>query len=293
MSFFLEKKIFIHLVIALVITVLLNSCGSENISERINDDFTEKQFDAKKMKAIIPDGFGKTPIFYDDFTSTSLDLSKWTHRSLGIRNNCINTDRSVSVNNGILKITTFSENSSGVIKNYCGMISTQNSFLNTYGYWETSIRLNRVEGVQNAFWIQSPTMGSDVSNPQKSGLEFDVFEHLAEAQSNEYDHAIHWNGYQTDHKSWVVKRTNNILTDGKFHTFGFSWTPSGYKFYIDGVEQNNLSGLNNVPISIAKEYIILSSEVPRNYPSIGFGDINISKAIFEIDYVKVYPYQGQ
>ncbi|NDL11307.1 hypothetical protein CKY10_05870 [Photorhabdus sp. HUG-39] len=90
-------------------------------------------------------------------------------------------------------------------------------------------------------------------------------------------------------KEWSKRLSTNKLADGQFHKFAVAWTPSGYTFYIDDIPQN-LAGLDQVPISIANQYIILSSEVPRNYPAQGYGSINKTTATFDVDYVKVYPY---
>ncbi|WP_387465884.1 glycoside hydrolase family 16 protein [Photorhabdus tasmaniensis] len=241
--------------------------------------------------AKIPNGFSPTPSFEDNFNGTTLNTQKWDYRGLGVRNNCINTQSAVIVRNGYLTIKTYSESSSGKLQNYCGMISTQKSFLQSYGYWEAAVRFNRAEGNQVAFWVQSPTMGKDLTDPEKSGVEIDVFEHLAEATQDQYDHAIHWNGYGSAHKQWSKKLSMGNLADGKFHKFAVAWTPNGYTFYVDGVLQH-LSGLEQVPISIANQYIILSSEVPRSYPTQGYGPINETTATFDVDYVKVYPYIG-
>ncbi|NDK98594.1 glycoside hydrolase family 16 protein [Photorhabdus bodei] len=192
--------------------------------------------------AQIPNEFSPTPSFEDNFNGTTLNTQKWDYRGLGVRNNCINTQSAVIVKNGHLTIKTYSDSSSGKLQNYCGMISTQKSFLQSYGYWEAAIRFNRAEGNQVAFWVQSPTMGHDLTNPEKSGVEIDVFEHLAEAKQDQYDHAMHWNGYGSAHKEWSKRLYTSKLADGQFHKFAVAWTPRGYTFYVDDIPQN-LSGL--------------------------------------------------
>ncbi|GLY61165.1 hypothetical protein Pcaca05_20220 [Pectobacterium carotovorum subsp. carotovorum] len=238
----------------------------------------------------IPPQFSSQPSFEDNFHANNLDETKWIYRYLGKRNFCINDKSAVYIQNNILKITTYTtKNEKGEMNNYCGMIATDGKFKQQYGYWEASIRFNSIQGVQPAFWIQSATIGEDISNPEKSGVEIDVFEHLAEAKINEYDNAIHWNGYGDAHKYWSKKYTGANINDGKFHTFSVAWTPTGYTFYLDNKEVEHVS-TKAAPISTAEQYIILSTEVPRkNYPSSGFGNINESKATLEIKYVKVYP----
>lgn len=231
------------------------------------------------------------PSFEDNFQGNALDTNKWVYRGSGKRNYCINDKSSVSVKDNKLVITTYSKkNSQGVLENYCGMISTDGKFKQKYGYWEASIRFNSVQGVQPAFWVQSNSVGSDIKNPEKSGVEIDVFEHLAEAKKNEYDNALHWNGYGADHKQWAKKYANTNINDGKFHKYSVEWTPEHYIFYLDGKETARVAK-STAPISEAEQYIILSTEVPRaNFPQNGFGDEKQSVATMEVEYIKVYPY---
>src|SRR5690606_25643143 len=70
--------------------------------------------------------------FSDEFTGTSLDASKWSHRAPGPRRDAVNVPESVSVKDGSLTITTFTE--AGVHKT--GMISTQGKFEQAHGYFE-------------------------------------------------------------------------------------------------------------------------------------------------------------
>lgn len=238
----------------------------------------------------IPPQFSSKPSFEDDFGTNELDETKWIYRYLGKRNFCINDKSAVSIQNGVLKITTYTKkNEKGEINNYCGMIATEGKFKQKYGYWEASIRFNSIQGVQPAFWVQSATVGKDISNPEKSGVEIDVFEHLAEAKANEYDNALHWNGYGSNHKQWSKKYADTNINDGNFHKFSVAWTTESYTFYLDDKEIEQVSA-KAAPISIAEQFIILSTEVPRkNYPSNGFGNMNESKATLEIEYVRVYP----
>lgn len=237
----------------------------------------------------VPAGFDPKPSFADEFEGTELDTTKWMQRAPGVRDNCNNVPDSNRVHDGMLTITTFSEVVAGKVENYCGMISTKGSLSQTYGYWEASLRFHRVSGNQVAFWIQSDLMGSDLTNPEKSGVEMDVFEHLAEAGAEEFDHAIHWNGYGAAHRVWSHHGTLASLDDGEFHVFAVAWTPDGYTFTVDGDSVE----ASDVPVSTALEYVILSSLVPRAFPPGGFGSYETSQATFDVDYVRVYPYIGK
>ena len=145
----------------------------------------------------VPAGFSKTAAFDDEFTGSTLDLTKWDYRYLGARGIAIDIQNAISVANGYLTVTTYSANdANGVLQTYTGMISTEKSFLQKYGYWESSVRFHYQPGMQTAFWVQSPTVGNPIGNPQAAGVELDIFEHVSrETNPIAYDHALVWDGY--------------------------------------------------------------------------------------------------
>ncbi len=81
--------------------------------------------------ATPPLPFGSTVAFEDDFSGIALDTTKWRHRLLGPRRDSVTVEEAVSVADGQLTITTYTED--GV--HYSGMIGTQETFLQAYGYW--------------------------------------------------------------------------------------------------------------------------------------------------------------
>ena len=91
----------------------------------------------------------------DEFDGSSLDTTKWNYRVLGPRNDAVNTTNAVSVANGVLTITTYTESGT----NFTGMIGTSNLFMPRYGYLEARINFNDSPGEWSAFWMTAPTMG--------------------------------------------------------------------------------------------------------------------------------------
>jgi len=244
----------------------------------------------------LPPGFGATPIFDEEFNGTSLNTPVWTYRQEGQqRDDCVNDSSAVSVANGYARISIYTANNAqGQSTNYCGAITTQSgTFLHAYGYWEANVRFQYQQGTQSSFWIQSPTIGSIIGNPQQSGVEMDVFEHTAWAAGPAlYDHALHWNGYGTYHQSVGYNGTQSNLNDGNFHTFGLARTPGSLDFYVDGVKDWHLSA-SDAAISNIVEYIILDTELPSasHVPAAGYGPLgSATNAHLDVDYVRVYPY---
>lgn len=231
---------------------------------------------------------GYTLSWQDEFEGTSLDTTKWGHRQLGPRRDAVNVQNAVSVGNGNLTITTYTENGT----HYTGMIATQGKLDATYGYWEARIEFLGSPGMWSAYWIQSPTMGNPIGNPGTAGMEIDVVEHRAVNSSgtpmaNQASINLHWDGYGAAHKSKGFVTGDLGLAQG-WHTYAVDWTPTKYDFYID----DHLIWSAD-PVSHRTEYIILSSEVEDaawagRIPVGGYGPLATSAAKMNVDYVRYY-----
>ena len=127
--------------------------------------------------------------FSDEFNGTGLDLTKWTYRGLGPRNDGFMTPTAVSVGGGALTIKTYTE----LGPHFTGMISSQKllflGFEQTYGFYEARMRFNSTSGMWSAFWPQSPTIGTPVGDPATAGVEMDIAEHRARCVSSSSAHA--------------------------------------------------------------------------------------------------------
>lgn len=243
-----------------------------------------------------PAGFGTNPIFDEEFNGTSLNTSVWTYRGVGAqRDDCFIDPSAVSIANGYARISIYTANNAqGKPTNFCGALTTQSgSFLHSYGYYEASVRFQYQQGMQCAFWLQSPSQGAIINNPQQSGTEMDIFEHTHFTPNPiGYDHAIIWNGYGAYSRDVPHFSTQSNLNDGNFHTFGLAWTPGSLDFYVDGVKDWHLSA-SDAAISNIAEYLILDTELPNAsvVPAAGYGPLGAStNAHLDVDYVRVYPY---
>lgn len=238
----------------------------------------------------VPSGFGRTPIFDEEFNGAGLNLSVWAYRGLGRRAGCTISPAAVAVRQGYARISIFTGADGSHV---CGAITTPR-FKHAFGYWEASVRYKYQPGMQAAFWIQSPNFGHDPS-PDKAGVEIDVFEHTAATTRQVgFDHNLIWGGYGPSKQHAAYKGTLPILADGKFHRFGVAWTPAGYTFYIDGRVSWSSRGAA-VPVSRAPQFIILDTEIPRPAfaPARGYGPLGApGNAHLDVDYVRVYPFTG-
>jgi Ca2+-binding RTX toxin-like protein len=101
-----------------------------------------------------------------------------------------------------------------------GMISSQSSFWQTYGYFEITAELATGDGAWPAFWLL----------PVDNGWppELDVLEAYGD-QPDQVHSAVIGSSGTTD--AWT-----QVDTSGGAHSYGMSWTPYEITFYVDGAE---------------------------------------------------------
>lgn len=125
---------------------------------------------------------------------------------------------------GVLKVSAVpaSAESGSNVADYpylSGLISTQPSFSQTYGYFEMRAQLPQGKGLWPAFWM----LPQDGSWPP----EIDVVESIGDPSRV----------YMTLHSS--VAKTVGIearITPNTAHSFAVSWDPADLIWYIDGAE---------------------------------------------------------
>lgn len=228
----------------------------------------------------------------DEFDGTKLDTTKWVHWGPGKRRSAINVPEAVTVRDGVLTITTYTENG----KHYTGMVSTDKLFERRYGYWEARIKWADAPGTFSAFWTWTWTMGKPVGDVANAGVEIDFVEHRAfgPQMKNIADMAcftIHYDGYDKKYH----KRKSHVspplgLGEG-FHLYGCKWTEDSYSFYLD----DKLIWTENDPKTISKkpQFMILSTEIgapnwTAPVPKEGYGDHASSKVKMIVDYARWY-----
>ena len=231
-------------------------------------------------------------VWHDEFDGAALDTARWTVHA-GPRRDAVNTPDAISVADGVLTITTFTEGGT----HYTGFIDTARHFSTTYGWFEARIRFASAPGEWGAFWLQTPTMGQAIGDPGTAGTEIDVVEHrmVDEAGadiSDTYSVNLHWDGYGADHKhaggSGAVPRGAPSL-QGAWHTYAVQWSTGGYRFLLDGVEQ----WASDAGIAHRPEFIRLTCEVADgawagHIPLVGYGSRERSTTWMEVDWVRVW-----
>lgn len=131
-----------------------------------------------------------------------------------------------SVNNGILTIhaapvvSDLIDDHSGY-KFTSGMLSTRNSFTQTYGYFEVRMEIPEGQGVWPSFWLYTT---------QGNGSELDVMENHGTDQFTVTTH-----DYATGKDAPLGNTFYTPDLHEGFHDYGVLWTSETVTWYLDGV----------------------------------------------------------
>ncbi len=235
---------------------------------------------------------GSQLVWHDEFDGSSLG-SAWNPYS-GARADAVATPGALSVGNGVLRFTTYTD-AAGT--NHPGFLDTRGTLDWTYGYFEARIRFDDAPGEWCAFWLDSPTNGDPIGDPGTAGVEIDVAEHRVTDQSgwtalkDMVALNLNWDRTATSRQNAnrVVSLPGNAPIQGAWHVFSVLWTDAGYTFYVDGLEAWKTSAA----VSNRSEYLQLTCEVAdaswAGYvPAGGYGSRTASSTGMEVDWVRVW-----
>ena len=227
------------------------------------------------------------PVLDDDFGGDVLDPKVWTIET-GKRRDSLNSPKAVDVQDGVLRITTWTE-ADGTT--YCGFVTTRRKFSLKQGKAEARCRFSVQPGTQIAFWSQSPTYGKSgtAAGAAADGVEMDILETTG-LKNGGYQSALHWGPYKhpTEKKSSSTQQPAPV--GGEWHDYGVEWDDSGYRFSFDGkVVWTDAK----CPGSKAPQFLLLTSESNikgwnGERPKEGYGLKAGSRNTFEVDRVRAW-----
>ena len=227
-------------------------------------------------------------VFYDDFDSDSLDMSKWEYRMEGERTGRDGylDGEQVSLADGSMLITAEYKDGKFGEGWYTAQVRPIQRY--TYGYFEIRCIPNSGADFWSAFWLQGESSyDHELSAGGRYSVEIDIFETYNMPDSkykNSIVSHIHCNGIDDDPDNIDSQRVAIVEVPRirkEYTTFGLLWTESEYVFYVNGVEIARVAPENGTCIN--PEEVIISLENPTK--------INLSsdeKPVFTVDYVKIY-----
>ena len=130
------------------------------------------------------------------------------------------------------------------------------TFEHAFGYYEARIRFPQEFqayklGTWGAFWLMNRNLGFEAALPGstgRSGAEIDIFESIDHHVNRQFNAAVHWGGYveggSTRSFSQITGERDEAwvdIYDGNYHTFSVEWSPTDYRFFVNGVEFGSFS----------------------------------------------------
>lgn len=245
--------------------------------------------------------FSSQPIWADEFNVEGLpDPTKWSYdigrgaEGWGNKELQYYTDKRAEnayVSNGTLKIRAIKEAYEGSEYTSARLVSKNKGDFR-YGRFEVRARVPEGRGTWPAAWML-PTDKKYGGWP-KSG-EIDILEHVG------YDpDVVHISVHTQDyHHSIGTQKTAFRKIDdarSKFHTYRVDWTPTHIRGFVDDVQlfefKNEGKGPNAWPFDQSFHWI-LNLAVGGNWGGQKGLDEAAFPAEYEVDYVRVYAYEGQ
>lgn len=223
-----------------------------------------------------------TPTFDDEFSGSSLDLTKWSRCPEQKRQdlNCYWEDDCSYLNgNGQLVLEAVYDGDF-----LMGGIRSKGKFEQAYGYFEVKCTLNTTPGWWTAFWLMNESVISE-ENGGVDGTEIDIYE-SAYFKESAVQHTLNWDGYGAAHKSLGSITKKEGLYDGNYHTFALLWTPEEYVYFVDGEETWRTDAAEAEGVCTVPLYLKMTAETG----SWTFADMDetlLPDSIL-VDYIRVY-----
>ncbi|QOR47897.1 family 16 glycosylhydrolase [Trueperella pecoris] len=166
--------------------------------------------------------------------------------------------------------------------------------LQKYGYFEVRAKVASGGGLHSAWWMTGANQDladGDGGKSRQSG-EVDIFEVLGRHNATRAQSAIHPWGDLGRLWPWTATLTDGEMDLSKdFHTYGFEWTPSGMKMYVDGKLGYS------TPLSPAYPMLTYLGIYEKREADSWTGPFDASVSypkVFEIDYFRAYQFdKGQ
>ena len=269
------------------------------------------------MKAEKIDLSNRELIFSDEFDGDKIDETKWRvfdEANFNASNTTRYTPDQVTVHDGNAYLRTEYHKEGKYNDGFYGAwLSTDESFRNSYGYYEIRCIMPKAEGMHAAFWT---FVENAYSGYGKTGVEIDIFENAAyrvegnsEEENCSYSSTIHSGDADGNVFSHGLKAVSTLTKDGHsmyddFHTYGLEWTKDAYIFYYDGVETGRID-FSNGPVDKFEgtcetpEFLYLSTHVGSQVHDDGSMNTDWNGNAFNnpagtfpvdfiVDYVRVY-----
>ncbi len=252
----------------------------------------------------LDSGYIPVEAFSDEFNGKRLDSSKWWDFNpawIG-RKPALFARENVKVKKGLLKLKASVPNPKKItvenkVRGYdqftTATIKSKNRI--KYGYFEARCKSMKAS-VCNAFWLYDPLEAAAKYSVGSFSEEIDIFEIFGKPTKKENDSLFFATVHrmETPYVESLVKSKQTAMENktfklkvpfafyDDFHVYGFLWTPTEMKWYLDGKEVFYRKN----DYFTTSLYVMLDCEIMSGWA--GLPDAKDLPATFEIDYVRVW-----
>lgn len=219
------------------------------------------------------------PVFVDNFDGTELDVTSWVPGSSALQRRINYYDRdALSVNEGKLVIGALNRAESD--RSYTsGIVSTQGTFKQRYGYFEIRARIPKGNGFWPAFWLM-PETGVWSS-------EIDVAEFRGHLPASVH-YAYHYGNRLRNENGFTAHLPIDLSES--YNNFAVSWTPARIDYLLNGVVMHSVTDPAAVANATSEMFLILNLDLASQHsgwsPTVDAAtDLNQT---FQVEYVRVY-----
>ncbi len=175
---------------------------------------------------------GYRPVFVDEFTAERLDETRWMYRT-DVKADSSQRPENVFLRDGRLVIALRREQHRG--KNYTGGgVISRAGF--RYGYFEARVRMHAGAGWHQSVWAMYGA--AETTYAPAIRTEIDAIEFDSDLPTKGHMGLIRWRGPGWNRSSTctpgVYRGPLGFDATADFHNYGFEWTESEVRFYIDG-----------------------------------------------------------
>ncbi|WP_208292237.1 glycoside hydrolase family 16 protein [Sphingobacterium paludis] len=241
--------------------------------------------------------FSTTPTWADEFDRDGLpDTSKWSYDVGSPYNGWGNNEwqyytkankENVEVSDGLLKITARKGGNKDMPYTSTRLVSKGKGDFR-YGRFETRARVPQGRGTWPAVWML-PSEWKYGGWPNSG--EIDILEHVGYDQDVVHI-STHSKAYHHSINTQKTAKTKLSATADDFHVYRVDWTPDYITGFVDNVEifhfANEKTGFEAWPFD-QKFHWLINLAIGGNWGGAKGVDDDILPAVFEVDYVRVYP----
>ncbi|MGV9266100.1 family 16 glycosylhydrolase [Kitasatospora sp. NPDC003701] len=171
-------------------------------------------------------GPGYTLVFSDDFNGTAVDTAKWNYRT-DSKELSTQLPANVTVGAGSMAIN-LKKQQVGTVAYTGGGLITKKAF--RYGYYETRAKLPAADGWHSSFWAQAGD--GTTTAPANRRTEIDAVE--VDSNTSGLNNQGIWAWKEADRNVSRWAPSFGFDSAAGWHTYGFDWSESAVKFYVDG-----------------------------------------------------------